>query len=274
MERPRGPPRRGGCLGRRQAKGGSTAATSTPLDLDACPPQMPEFLGPDDTWPRHQEGYWREALEVARVGRWRLKYLGAAHTYGYVSCPSGEHERKVGQTARNNETKAKELIKAVRTCERRGCGIDPADAAAQRARINQLLEAAEQILTQAEAGLDLLERRQEADRRLERTDALRLQLQTAKATVEAALTEEAIAELEDQALEAAIAAQGPSGSELRADLECAARLAREAGHEAGELRPPTDADSGRARAEALAERVRLAIIRLDDLQERFEGADG
>lgn len=273
MERPRRPPRRGGCLGRRQAREGRTRPPARPLISTPALP-MPEFLGLDDAWPRHQEGYWREALDFARMGRWRLKYLGAAHTYGYVSCPSGEHKRKVGQTARNNETKAKELIKAVRTCERRGCGIDPADAAAQRARINQLLEVAQQILTQTESDLDLLERRQEADRELERADALRLQLQTAKASVEAALTEEAIAELEDQALEAAVAAQGPSGPELRADLERAARQARQAGQEAGDLRPPTDADSARTRAEALAERVRLAIIRLDDLQERSGGADG
>jgi hypothetical protein len=235
---------------------------------------MPEFFGTADSWPRHQEGYWRAALDVARAGRWQLKYLGAAHTYGYVSCPSGEHERKIGQTARNNETKAKELIKAVGMCDRRGCGIDPSDAVAQRARIREMLETARQIVVQAESGLGLLEQRHEANLELERLQSLRVQLETAAASVDAALTEEQISELEDQALEAAVAAEGPGADELRAGLEGASGQATQAGSEAAKLRPPTDAASARQEAEALAERIRRAGTRLEGLQERFRAADG
>lgn len=259
---------------RRAKEGRSGYNTLSPSEAKTYP--MPEFYSPDENWPRHQESYWRGALDVARAGGWRLKHLGAAHTYGWVSCPSGEHERKIGQTARNNETKAKELIKAVGTCEQRGCGIDPADAAAQRAKIDRLLRTALQIVVQAETGLDLLHGRRAADRELDRLDALRLQLETAEAGVEAARAEEEIAELEEQALEAAVAlaADGPGAEDLRTDLETAAEHTRAARAEAAGLRPPSDADSARSGADALYERIRAAIHRLDDLQERSEPSDG
>jgi hypothetical protein len=150
--------------------------------------------GPDDTWPEHQDKFWRESLSKARRAGWTLNYINAPHRFGVVSCPAGEHTFAVGKTPKGSETRSKEAEKKVIWCEH----PPPGPLQDRRDQAGELLDVAEQITCEVAEGLDKAVRRLDAYKLVER---LEIQLKTAAASVSDVLRAE-----QEAALEAAIEA--------------------------------------------------------------------
>ena len=147
---------------------------------------MRASYAPTETWPEHQKPYWNEALAEARRAGWTLTYIGAPHKFGVVSCPQGEHTFLVDKTATGGETKSKEARKRIRTC-RHGSVQDGSKVQAREAECKHLLDSADLLICDAEAGLARAETQQDAWAELE---LLEVQLQTAELTVNEALSAE------------------------------------------------------------------------------------
>jgi len=211
--------------------------------------------GPNDTWPTHQKPYWNDALKAAREAGWRLTTGG--HTFGKLSCPTGEHTLSVDRTARGGETKAKEVPKRLRQCQH-GAVLPTSKVPARKAECELLLARAGELIASAEDDLWRVEQQQHALADLER---LALILETADLNVDEVLLsaqDEAIdraAKLEDAPSQHAIASVIDDASGVLVQAEMVAELIRKA------------AVSGplTARATALKACIRALRARLETL---------
>lgn len=129
------------------------------------------------------------------VGGWTLRYLGAAHWFGVVACPAGEHTFSVDSTARVAETIAKEVPKLLRACPHSSAGQGGSKVARRLTECDRLLARAEQLIDMADTELVRAEAKQAA---LAELDRIELLLDTAEASVG-----ESLAEIQDEALERA-----------------------------------------------------------------------
>lgn len=148
--------------------------------------------GPDDTWPSHEKKHWHEPLAEACRAGWTLIYVNAAHRFGVVTCPAGQHTFEVDKTAKGSETKAKEAFKKIRWCEHPPAG----HVRDQRDKSRELLDVADQLAVEVEQGLVMAEAKQDAQEVLDR---LEIQLNTAACNVEEAILAE-----QEAALQAAV----------------------------------------------------------------------
>lgn len=170
--------------------------------------------GPDDTWPAHQKPHWNAALAEARQARWTLTFVNAAHNFGVVSCPAGEHTFGVDQTARGGETKSKEAIKRIRNCQH-GSGQGVSKVRARQQECARLLDVADELIAAAAEGLAMAEAKQGAQEDLDRLD---IQLQTATSNIDEVMRAE-----EEAVLQAAIDVDdAPEPAALSAVLDNAA----------------------------------------------------
>jgi hypothetical protein len=215
--------------------------------------------GPDDMWPSHEKGYWRQTLVEARRAGWTLTYIGAPHRYGTVSCPAGEHTFMVGMTGTGAETKAKEASRRIRRC-----GHPPEGPVREQwEKSSEQLDVAERLTADAECGLAMAEAKQNAQEVLERLEA---QLDTAASTVEEVLLGE-----QEQALKAAIEVDdAPDPPALLEKLnEAADAVARgESAAKSVKGERPVVVEPLLAKAKSLRDRIGKSRSRLAALQEK------
>ena len=211
---------------------------------------------PDDTWPSHQKPHWKVALRQARSAGWTLRYLGAAHWFGVVVCPAGEHTFSVDSTARGAETIAKEVPKLLRACPHGGAGQGGSKVARRLAECDRLLAGAEQLIDMADGELVRAEAKRAA---LAELDRIELLLETAEASVD-----ESLAAIQDEALERAAELDDAPEPELVAVTLVEATEAVDAATAvAVRIRRATVVDP-------LAERARRAAERIAGLWTRIE----
>lgn len=211
--------------------------------------------GPTERWPEHQKPYWKRALKQAREAGWSLHHLAAAHRFGVLTCPAGEHTVNVDQTARGAETVAKDVPKRLRGCthgtEEIGSKVEQ-----RRVRAETLLTSAEKLLDAADRDLGRLEASQAAWAELDRLELL-------VATAEVTLAD--VAADQEAAWRAAIDLEDVlEPAAIRGTLAEAEEATDEASLESARIRRP-------ALTNALTRRVGLARARIDALKSRAGG---
>lgn len=238
---------------------------------------------PDEVWPEHDKPFWQTALKKARTAGWRLEYLGAPHTYGFVKCPAGEHTAKADCTAKAGESYAKDLEKAVREC-RHGTTTEAGPKVAARLESAEaLLATAERLVARAENDLVLAEARIAAFLHLDR---LALLLDTAEANLETVTAldgedpddaahldpaeRKALEDEQEEALERAIALEAaPLPTDVDASLERAREAADGAAEVVGHIRRPSLARPLALRTEQVRAQIDRLRERLDRLEEQL-----
>lgn len=235
--------------------------------------------GPQETWPQHQNKFWRGPLDEARKAGWSLRHLPTGHDWGFVSCPAGECTMQVDRTATGSETKALELRKDVRSCRHGHKNAGPgagggggSKVAERRADCERLLTVAEQCLDGGEQHLADLTEHADAHDAFDHVAALTDQLEAAETTLEHVHAQlgRSLAAATDAALEA-IDALGdePDPADVAQAADEAAERIESAQALAGRLNRPGLRQPLDKRAAAASERVSALRAGLLALKERL-----
>lgn len=138
---------------------------------------------PQATWPSHTHKAWNETLTYARQHGWSLRTYDG-HTWGKVSCPTGECSVTIFSTGRSTESVARSTRSKVERCRHGGPAVD------RLAQVDDRLTCAERLLD----ACDELAKRDEAERRLELLDEASESLEAASAEFEAVFGQMELAE--------------------------------------------------------------------------------
>lgn len=204
-----------------------------------------EWKGSTDAWGSHRDGYWNDALDLARKQGWKYRTL-SSHRVGEVACPTGEHRQKIDSSSRYSETKSKDLIKLVTQKCPHGTGTALALEAARK-----LLDSAVMLIEHAEEGLDQISATGAADEALARAEQVELLLNTADANFEQLRAKR------DALLEEAAAPDAPSAEEVLEWAEQAGQRSAEARRELRTVSSRTLRNPLLAKAQDIDERVEV-----------------